>query len=227
MEAKTKLFIVPTPIGNLKDITFRAIEVLKEVELILAEDTRKTGILLKHYDIQNQLQSFHSFNEHKKIHELTDKLDLGMSMALVSDAGTPGISDPAFLLVRACSERNIKVECLPGATAFVPALVKSGLPIDKFVFEGFLPHKKGRATRLREIASETRTVAIYESPYRLLKTLEQLQELIDSTRVVSVSRELTKIYEETVTGTIEEVYNHYKDSKIKGEIVVIVEGKKE
>ncbi|WP_053976713.1 16S rRNA (cytidine(1402)-2'-O)-methyltransferase [Mangrovimonas xylaniphaga] len=222
----SKLFIVPTPIGNLKDMTFRAIEVLKEVDLILAEDTRTSGKLLKHFEIATHLQSHHMHNEHKTVEGLVQKLKGGMTIALISDAGTPAISDPGFLLTRACIENGIDVECLPGATAFVPALVNSGLPNDKFVFEGFLPVKKGRQTRLTLLAEETRTMIFYESPHKLLKTLANFCEYFGVDRPVSVSRELTKLYEETVRGTAQEVLDHYTQKPPKGEIVVIVGGKK-
>lgn len=221
---KICLFLVPTPIGNLGDITLRALETLKQVDTILAEDTRTSGMLLKHYNIDKPLQSFHIFNEHKVLRGLIDRLKKGEVMALVSDAGTPAISDPGFLIVREALAEGLPVECLPGPTAFVPALVKSGFPTDRFVFEGFLPHKKGRQTALKQIADEERTVILYESPHRLLKTLEQLQPLVDPLRRVSVSRELTKMFEETVTGTVAEVLLHFKDKEVKGEIVVVVEG---
>ncbi|HCQ30093.1 MAG TPA: 16S rRNA (cytidine(1402)-2'-O)-methyltransferase [Flavobacteriales bacterium] len=219
------LYIVPTPIGNLQDITLRSIEILQSVDFILAEDTRHSAKLLKHLNIQKPLISFHQHNEHKKLEEVTDKITQSESAALVSDAGTPGISDPGFLLVRACIEHNIDVITLPGPTAFVPALVNSGLPCDKFVFEGFLPHKKGRQTRLQLLAEEKRTIIFYESPYRLLKTLEQLTEFFGKERKASVSREISKIHEETVRGTIQELINHFSDKKIKGEIVLVVSGK--
>jgi len=220
------LFLVPTPIGNLADITLRSLEVLKKVDTILAEDTRTSGTLLKHYQIDKPLQSFHIFNEHKVLRSLIDRLKKGEVMALVSDAGTPGISDPGFLIVREALAEGLQVECLPGPTAFVPALVKSGFPTDRFVFEGFLPHKKGRQTAIKQIANEERTVIIYESPHRLTKTLEQLAELTGAERKVSVSRELTKMFEETVTGPIAEVLAHFKSKEVKGEIVVVVDGKK-
>lgn len=222
----SKLFIVPTPIGNLKDITFRAIEVLKSVDLILAEDTRTTGKLLKHFEISTPSQSHHMHNEHRTIDQLVQKLKSGYTIALVSDAGTPAISDPGFLLSRACIEHNIEIECLPGATAFVPALVNSGLPNDKFVFEGFLPVKKGRQTRLKILAEETRTIIFYESPHKLIKTLGHFCEYFGEDRAVSVSRELTKLYEETVRGTAAEVLAYYTQKPPKGEIVIIVGGKK-
>ncbi|WP_298755804.1 16S rRNA (cytidine(1402)-2'-O)-methyltransferase [uncultured Psychroserpens sp.] len=222
----SKLYIVPTPIGNLKDITFRAIEVLNDVDLILAEDTRTSGKLLKHFEIGTPMQSHHMHNEHKMVDQLVQKLKSGMSIALISDAGTPAISDPGFLLTRACIENNIEVDCLPGATAFVPALVNSGLPNDKFVFEGFLPVKKGRQTRLKLLAEETRTMVFYESPHKLIKTLTNFCEYFGEDRLVSVSRELTKLYEETIRGTSKEVLEHYTNKPPKGEIVIVVGGKK-
>ena len=221
-----KLYIVPTPIGNLKDMTFRAIEVLKEVDIILAEDTRTSGKLLKHFEINTPLQSHHMHNEHKTIEGLMAKLKSKTNLALISDAGTPAISDPGFLLTRACIENNIEVDCLPGATAFVPALVNSGLPNDKFVFEGFLPVKKGRQTRLQILAEEPRTMIFYESPHKLIKTLTNFCEYFGNDRPVSVSRELTKLYEETIRGTVKEVLEHYTKKQPKGEIVIIVGGKK-
>ncbi len=222
----SKLYIVPTPIGNLKDMTFRAIEVLKDVDLILAEDTRTSGKLLKHFDVATPAQSHHMHNEHKTVEGLIQKLKSGISIALISDAGTPAISDPGFLLTRACIENNIEVDCLPGATAFVPALVNSGLPNDKFVFEGFLPVKKGRQTRLKLLAEETRTMVFYESPHKLLKTLTSFTEYFGTDRPVSVSRELTKLYEETTRGTAQQVLEYYTNKPPKGEIVVVVAGKK-
>lgn len=222
----SKLYIVPTPIGNLKDITFRAIEVLNEVDLILAEDTRTSGKLLKHFNISTPSQSHHMHNEHKTVDGIVQKLNSGLSIALISDAGTPAISDPGFLLTRACLEHNIDVECLPGATAFVPALVNSGLPNDKFVFEGFLPVKKGRQTRLKLLAEETRTMIFYESPHKLIKTLTNFCQYFGEDRQVSVSRELTKLYEETIRGTTKEVLEHYTNNPPKGEIVIIVAGNK-
>lgn len=222
----SKLFIVPTPIGNLKDITFRAIEVLKEADLILAEDTRTSGKLLKHFEITTPMQSHHMHNEHKTTANVIQKLKSGITIALISDAGTPAISDPGFLLTRACIENDIEVDCLPGATAFVPALVNSGLPNDKFVFEGFLPVKKGRQTRLLLLAEETRTIIFYESPHKLIKTLGHFCEYFGEERLVSVSRELTKLYEETIRGTAKEVLDHYTNKPPKGEIVIVVEGKK-
>ncbi len=224
-QAKTSLYFVPTPIGNLADITLRALEILKSVDTILAEDTRTSGVLLKHYSISKPLQSFHNFNEHKVLQALIARLEAGEVMALISDAGTPGISDPGFLLARACVEAGIRFECLPGATAFVPALVKSGLPTDRFVFEGFLPVKKGRQTLLRQLVEEERTMIFYESPYRLVKTLEQFSEYFGPERRASVSRELTKMFEETVNGTLQEVVASFSDREVKGEIVIIVQGK--
>jgi 16S rRNA (cytidine1402-2'-O)-methyltransferase len=221
-----KLYLVPTPIGNLEDMTLRAIRVLKEVDLILAEDTRTSGKLLQHFEITTPMQSHHMHNEHKSIDMLILKLKGGSALALISDAGTPAISDPGFLLTRACVENHIEVECLPGATAFVPALVNSGLPNDKFVFEGFLPIKKGRQTRLKLLAEETRTMVFYESPHKLLKTLGNFVEYFGAQRPVSVSRELTKLYEETIRGTAEEVLEHYTEKPPKGEIVIVVGGKK-
>jgi 16S rRNA (cytidine1402-2'-O)-methyltransferase len=227
MQEKTALYLVPTPIGNLADITLRALEVLKTVDVVLAEDTRTSGFLLKHYDIRKPLQAFHNFNEHKVLSALIKRMQDGEVMALVSDAGTPGISDPGFLLTREALRAGLSIECLPGPTAFVPALVKSGLPSDRFVFEGFLPHKKGRQTALKALAGETRTMIFYESPYRLLKTLEQFSEYFGPERIVSVSRELTKIYEETRTGPISEVISYFTEKEVKGEIVVVVAGREE
>jgi len=221
-----KLYIVPTPIGNLKDMTFRAVEVLKEADLILAEDTRTSGKLLKHFEISTPSKSHHMHNEHKTVGELINKLKSGTTIALISDAGTPAISDPGFLLTRACVENNIDVDCLPGATAFVPALVNSGLPNDKFVFEGFLPVKKGRQTRLKLLAEEARTIIFYESPHKLIKTLGHFCEYFGEERLISVSRELTKLYEETIRGTTKEVLEHYTNKPPKGEIVIVVGGKK-
>lgn len=221
----SKLYIVPTPIGNLEDMTFRAIRVLKEVDFILAEDTRTSGKLLKHFEIATQMHSHHMHNEHKSIDGILKRLQAGESCALISDAGTPAISDPGFLLTRACVEHNIEVDCLPGATAFVPALVNSGLPNDKFVFEGFLPVKKGRQTRLILLSEETRTMIFYESPHKLIKTLGNFVAYFGDDRQVSVSRELTKLFEETIRGTATEVLNHFTIKPPKGEIVLIVEGK--
>jgi 16S rRNA (cytidine1402-2'-O)-methyltransferase len=217
------LYLIPTPIGNLEDMTLRGIRLLKEVDLILAEDTRTSGILLKHYGIETKKQSYHIFNEHKTAAGLVDRIEKGENMALISDAGTPSISDPGFLLVRTCLERNVRVECLPGATAFVPALVKSGLPSDRFIFEGFLPHKKGRATRLNQLVDEKRTIILYESPHRLAKTLKQLKETLGD-RQASVSRELTKIHEETRNGRLSELFEHFSNIPPKGEIVIVIQG---
>ena len=221
-----KLYIVPTPIGNLKDMTFRAIEVLKTVDFILAEDTRTSGKLLKHFEINTPLQSHHMHNEHKTVEGLIRKLKEGATIALISDAGTPAISDPGFLLTRACVENQIEVDCLPGATAFVPALVNSGLPNDKFIFEGFLPVKKGRQTRLQILAEEYRTMIFYESPHKLIKTLSDFCSYFGGDRSLSVSRELTKLYEETIRGTAKEVLEHYTKKPPKGEIVIVMGGKK-
>jgi len=220
------LFIIATPIGNLGDITFRAVEILKSVDLILAEDTRTSGILLKHYGISKRLQSFHNFNEHKIVHHLIDRLKQGERMALISDAGTPGISDPGFLIARACIQAGLKIECPPGATAFVPALIKSGLPSDRFVFEGFLPVKKGKQTLLKHLAQEERTMIFYESPYRLVKTLHQFKQYFGDDRQASVSRELTKVFEETFNGTLAEIIAYFETGDVKGEIVIVVVGKK-
>lgn len=222
----SKLYIVPTPIGNLSDITLRAIDVLKDVDLILAEDTRTSRKLLKHYNINTSIQSHHMHNEHKTVDAIIQKLKGGILIALISDAGTPAISDPGFLLTRACIENNIEVDCLPGATAFVPALVNSGLPNNKFVFEGFLPVKKGRQTRLKLLAEETRTIIFYESPHKLIKTLVHFCEYFGEDRQVSVSRELTKLFEETIRGTMVEVLEHYTSKPPKGEIVIVVSGGK-
>jgi 16S rRNA (cytidine1402-2'-O)-methyltransferase len=223
-EQKTSLFLVPTPIGNLGDITLRALEILRTVDLVLAEDTRTSGFLLKHYNISKPLQSFHNFNEHKIVEKLTDRLKAGEVMALVSDAGTPGISDPGFLIARACIDAGLKIECLPGPTAFVPALLKSGLGADRFVFEGFLPQKKGRLTLLKILSTEPRTMIFYESPFRLLKTLGQLSDHFGAARRASVSRELTKKFEETVNGTLEEIITYFTTRDVKGEIVIVVAG---
>jgi 16S rRNA (cytidine1402-2'-O)-methyltransferase len=219
------LFLVPTPIGNLKDITLRALEVLGEVDVILAEDTRTTSHLLKHYQITKPLTPYHQHNEHKIVRHLVDQMLEGKKMAVVTDAGTPGISDPAFLLVRECLKSGVKVECLPGATAFVPALVNSGIPANRFVFEGFLPLKKGRQTLLKQLADEERTIIIYESPMRLVKTLEELAVYFGGDRACSVSRELTKLFEENKRGTIAEVAAHFSQKTVKGEIVIVVAGK--
>jgi 16S rRNA (cytidine1402-2'-O)-methyltransferase len=222
----SKLYIVPTPIGNLKDITLRALEVLQEVDLILAEDTRTSGKLLKHFKITTQMHSHHMHNEHKTTAAIVSRIKSGQSAALISDAGTPAISDPGFLLTRACVEAGIQVDCLPGATAFVPALVNSGLPNDKFVFEGFLPPKKGRQTRLQLLALETRTIIFYESPHKLIKTLGQIIEYFGQDRPVSVSREITKLHEQTIRGSAREVLAHFQAKAPKGEIVLIVGAKK-
>ena len=224
-QRKASLYIVPTPIGNLSDITLRALDVLKSADLILAEDTRTSGSLLKHYQISKPMQSFHNFNEHKILDSLIKRMAQGEVMALVSDAGTPGISDPGFLIARACMRAGLLMECLPGPTAFVPALIKSGLAADRFAFEGFLPLKKGRQTMLKKLADEERTMIFYESPHRLLKTLQQFSEYFGSERRISVSRELTKMFEETVNGSIDEVVRHFSEKEVKGEIVVVVEGK--
>ena len=218
------LFVVPTPIGNMEDITYRAVNILKSVDVILAEDTRKSGILLKHLKISKPLQSYHIFNEQKVVHGLVERLGKGEKMALVSDAGTPGISDPGYLLIRACLDHNISVECLPGPTAFVPALVKSGLPADSFVFEGFLPHKKGRNKKLEQLKHEPRTMIFYESPHRIMKTLRQFEEVFGKERYLSVSRELTKVYEETLNGTLETIIEAFENKSIKGEFVLVVAG---
>jgi 16S rRNA (cytidine1402-2'-O)-methyltransferase len=220
-----KLYLVPTPIGNLEDITFRAVRILKEADLIFAEDTRTSSTLLRHYNIDTRLASHHKFNEHKTVERIADQILAGETIALISDAGTPSISDPGFLLVRTCIERGLEVECLPGATAFVPALVNSGFPSDKFCFEGFLPQKKGREKRMTELEAEVRTMIFYESPYRLLKCLEQFNTHFGSERRVCVSRELTKMFEENFRGTVSEAIAHFSSKAIKGEIVVVVEGK--
>lgn len=220
-----KLYVIPTPIGNLEDMTLRAISLLKACDLILAEDTRTSGFLLKHFGIESRMQSHHKFNEHKTTDEMVEQMRGGGRIALISDAGTPAISDPGFLLVRACIQAGIDVECLPGATAFVPALVESGLPCDRFCFEGFLPQKKGRQTRLQQLAEEKRTMIFYESPYRVLKTLDQLAEHLGSNREASVSREITKMYAETVRGTLEELIVHFTRQAPRGEFVIVVAGK--
>ena len=225
-ESSGKLYLVPTPIGNLADMTYRAVQVLNDADLILAEDTRTSGFLLKHYQISTASQSFHAHNEHKKVEEIIQKLKSGNDIAQISDAGTPGISDPGFLLVRAAIENEIAVEALPGPTAFVPALIKSGFPTDRFVYEGFLPHKKGRQTRIESWKSEPRTIVLYESPHRLLKALEQFKEILGAERKVSVSRELTKKFEETITGSVAEVLTYFSKKSIKGEFVIVIEGKK-
>lgn len=218
------LYVVPTPVGNLEDITMRALRVLREADLILAEDTRTSGILLKHFDIRNRLCSHHKFNEHQTASAFAARIAAGEVMALISDAGTPAISDPGFMLVRACVERGVEVQCLPGATAFVPALVASGLPCDRFVFEGFLPQKKGRATRLEQLREEPRTMIFYESPYRVVRTLEQLAQVFGEGRRVSACREISKIHEESVRGTLAEVRAHFTETEPRGEFVLVVEG---
>ena len=220
----SKLYLVPTPIGNLEDMTLRAIRVLKEVDVILAEDTRTSGKLLKHFNIETPMLSHHMHNEHKMVERIVKRIQAGDRFALISDAGTPAISDPGFLLTRACIEKGIDIECLPGATAFVPALVNSGFPNDKFVFEGFLPVKKGRQTRLKMLSDETRTLIFYESPHKLVKTLQHFEEYFGENRMVSVSRELTKLFEETRRGSLKEIKEHYMEHPPKGEIVIIVKG---
>ena len=219
------LYVVPTPIGNLEDITYRAIKVLNEVDVILAEDTRTSGFLLKHYDITTKMISHHKFNEHKSIQHIVERIEAGANVALISDAGTPAISDPGFLLVRACIEAGIRIECLPGATAFVPALVMSGLPNDRFCFEGFLPAKKGRQTRLKELQNEQRTMVFYESPYRVLKTLTQFADYFGADRMAATSREISKIYEDTQRGTLTQLINHFTQTAPRGEFVIVVSGK--
>lgn len=221
----SKLFIVPTPIGNLQDMTFRAIETLKSVQLILAEDTRTSRFLCQHYMIDTPLQAYHKDNEHKAVEHIVHKIKSGTVMALVSDAGTPAISDPGFLLVRECLKNGVEVECLPGATALIPSLVNSGFPTDRFIFEGFLPHQKGRQKRLQGLTEETRTIVFYESPYRILKLLEELKEYFGTERKVSISRELTKKFEETFRGNVAEALVHFTHKDPKGEFVVVVEGK--
>lgn len=227
MDRKVSLYLVPTPIGNRGDITVRALETLKRVDGILAEDTRTSGLLLVHYEIKKPLQSFHIHNEHKALEKLIERMKGGEVLALVSDAGTPGISDPGFLLVREAIKAGLTVECLPGPTALIPALVQSGFPTDRFVFEGFLPHKKGKQTMLKRLAEEDRTVVVYESPHRLVKTLEEMKALFGPHRRISVSRELTKVHEETMTGTMEEVLSHFSQKEVKGEIVIVIDGKKD
>lgn len=222
----SRLYLVPSPLGNLKDITLRALDILKDVDIILAEDSRKTGNLLNHFNIRKTIRSYHQANEHKVLKKIIRDIHAGNTMALITDAGTPGISDPGFLIVRACIENNIEVECLPGPTAFVPALVISGLPADKFCFEGFLPFKKGRNKRLSLLAEDPRTTIFYESPHRLLKTLDQIKTFFGPDRRASVSRELTKIYEETIRGTIQEIHDHFLNNPVRGEFVIVVEGKK-
>lgn len=219
-----KLYIVPTPVGNLDDMTFRAIQVLKEADLILAEDTRTSSILLKHFEIKNVMQSHHKFNEHQTVENVVKRIMSGETIALISDAGTPGISDPGFLLARECARAGIEMHCLPGPTAFVPALVSSGLPCDRFCFEGFLPQKKGRATRLKALSEEERTLIFYESPYRLLKTLTQFMEFFGSERQAAVAREISKVHEEIVRGTLADLVEHFMANEPRGEIVIIVAG---
>ena len=218
----SKLFVVPTPIGNLKDITFRAVEILNQVDIILAEDTRTSSKLLNHYNIDTPMQSYHMYNEHKILNKIIDLLNQGNDLALISDAGTPGISDPGFLLVRSCVENNIQVECLPGPTALIPALINSGFPTDKFIFEGFLPVKKGRQTRLKFLANENRTIVLYESPHKLVKTLADISNFFRDDVQISVSRELSKIFEQTLRGTPLEIIKHFESNKPKGEIVIII-----
>ena len=219
-----KLYLVPTPVGNLEDITLRALRILKEVDLILAEDTRTSSVLLKHYDIHKPLQSHHKFNEHETSAVVAGRIQAGESVALISDAGTPGISDPGFMLVRECIQKGVEVECLPGATAFVPALIDSGLPCDRFLFEGFLPQKKGRQSRIAALKDETRTIVFYESPFRLVKALEQFIEVFGPERPVCVCREISKIHEECVRGTLSDVLAHFKEHEPKGEIVIVLGG---
>jgi 16S rRNA (cytidine1402-2'-O)-methyltransferase len=225
MTIDNKLYLTPTPVGNLEDMTFRAIRILKEVDVILAEDTRTTGFLLKHFDIKNKMLSHHKFNEHQTVEGIVSRIKAGESVALVSDAGTPGISDPGFLLVRECVAQDVEVECLPGATAFVPALVNSGLPTDRFVFEGFLPQKKGRQTRLKELTEESRTIIFYESPFRMVKMLTQLSEYLGAERKASVSREVSKLHEQTVRGSLNELVIYFTQNKPRGEFVIVVAGK--
>ena len=224
MKESAQLFLIPTPIGNLEDITLRALRLLKEVDLILAEDTRTTLKLLRHYQIDNKLKSYHSFNEHRIQQQIITLFNEGFKIALVTDAGTPGISDPGYLIVKACITNNIEIECLPGPTAFIPALVKSGIPSDRFVFEGFLPHKKGRKRKLDSLIYETRTMVFYESPHRLIKTLNDFQTIFGPSRQASVSRELTKKYEETINGELESIASYFTNKKVKGEFVLIIHG---
>ncbi|MDX9846612.1 MAG: 16S rRNA (cytidine(1402)-2'-O)-methyltransferase [Tenuifilaceae bacterium] len=220
----SKLYIVPTPIGNLEDITLRAIRVLKESDVILSEDTRTSGVLLKHFDIKAPLWAHHKFNEHRTVEQIAERIASGQKISLISDAGTPGISDPGFLLIRTCIDKGVEVECLPGATAFIPALVNSGLPCDRFVFEGFLPQKKGRNKRIEALKDEPRTIVFYESPFRLVKLLQQLAEVFGVDRKACVSREITKLHEENARGTLAELIQHFEAKGVKGEIVVVVEG---
>lgn len=221
-----KLYLIPTPIGNLEDITLRAIRILQEVDLILAEDTRTSGKLLKHYEIQTPMQSYHLHNEHQKTHLYLNYIEEGKNIAVITDAGTPGISDPGYMLVKACVDKNIIVECLPGATAFVPALVVSGLPSHEFLFVGFLPQKKGRQTKLKDLSEEKRTIILYESPHKIINTLEQIVLLFGADRRISLSREITKIYEETLRGEVSVILEKCKEKPLKGEIVLLIEGKK-
>ncbi len=227
MKENAQLFLVPTPIGNLEDITLRALRILREVELILAEDTRTTSKLLKHHKISNRIQSYHAFNEHRVTEQIIQLIQSGKRIALVTDAGTPGISDPGYLLVNACINRKIPIECLPGPTALIPALINSGLPNDRFTFEGFLPHKKGRKSHLESLRNEKRTMIFYESPFRLKKCIGELIEIFEPSRRISVSRELTKKFEETINGTLSDLYDYFAENPVKGEIVIIVEGKKQ
>ena len=222
----SKLYIVPTPIGNLEDITMRAIRILKESDIILSEDTRTSGFLLKYFEIKAPLWSHHKFNEHRTVEQIAERIATGQKISLISDAGTPGISDPGYLLIRTCIDKGIEVECLPGATAFVPALVNSGIPCDRFLFEGFLPQKKGRSKRVEALREESRTIIFYESPFRLIKLLQQLADVLGEERRASVSREISKVHEETVRGTLSELASHFQQKGVKGEIVVIVEGAK-
>lgn len=220
-----KLYLVPTPVGNLGDMTYRAVDVLKKVDLVLAEDTRTSRTLMQHYDISTPMRSYHIFNEHQVVEEIVNRLLGGQDIALVTDAGTPGISDPGFLLVRACVEQNVEVECLPGATAFVPALVQSGIPCDRFIFLGFLPHKKGRQTAISILSEEARTMVIYESPHRLVKLLDELSRSVGGSRRCSVCREISKVHAETFRGTLQEASAHFSSKEVKGEIVLILSGK--
>lgn len=220
-----KLYLVPTPVGNLEDMTFRAVRILKEVDLVLAEDTRVSCNLLKHFEIENKLQSYHKFNEHKSIGYIIEKLNSGQNIALISDAGTPGISDPGFLIARECAKNDIEVECLPGATAFVPALVASGIPCDRFSFEGFLPQKKGRMTKLKYLAEEDKTIVLYESPYRVVKTLTQLAEYLGEDRFAATCREISKLHEEIKRGTLADLITYFTSNQPRGEFVIIVSGK--
>lgn len=224
MQTISKLYIVPTPIGNLEDMTFRAIRILKKVNLIFAEDTRITNFLLNHFDIKNQMKSYHKFNEHEIVKQIVWRIKTGENIALISDAGMPGISDPGFLLIRECIQQGIGVECLPGATAFVPALINSGLSTDHFCFEGFLPRKKGRQAKFKELANETRTMVIYESPFRILKTLKQLSECLGEERSASISREISKLHEETIRGALKDLILHFSNNEPKGEFVLVVSG---